>query len=513
MRMRLLAGLVLGAFVAASALAQERVLRVGVPASDAGNLDPHRSSASQDKALFTWMFNGLVRFPPGSADPAKIEPDLAERWESSADGLTWTFHLRRGVRFHHGFGELSADDVVYSLTRAGDPRRSSFASDFASFRSVEAVDPLTVRIVLKEPVPSLLGLVSDYHGGLIVSRRAAEPAGDEFRRRPIGTGPFAFDSYQPQASATLVAHREYFRGPPQITRILLRYINSDATRELAFTSNELELIAGRREQRWVERMRGVRGAVVDVFPPGEFRTLLINTRMGPLTDLRVRRAILHAIDVPSLARFVGADVVTAGRSVVPQGYLGETADVPTYPPDVARARALLAEAGHPNGITIRSVVSNISTQLPIMEQVQAQLRRAGITLEMTVVDHTTYHAQIRQDLSALTFYGAARFPVADSYLTQFYHSRSRIGIPTAQLNFAHCDAADAEIDAARAETNRERQMALWATAQRKIMEQACAAPLYDLLQVWVRRANLDYGYRLEGALNLTPPVTERTMLR
>lgn len=499
--------------LAASALAQERVLRVGVPASDAGNLDPHRSSASQDKALFTWMFNGLVRFPPGSADPARLEPDLAERWESSADGLIWTFHLRRGVRFHHGFGELTADDVVYSLTRAADARRSSFASDFASFRSVEAVDPHIVRITLKEPVPSLLGLVSDYHGGLIVSRRAAEQAGDDFRRRPVGTGPFAFDSYQPQATATVAAHREYFRGTPRIGRILMRYINSDATRELAFTSNELDLISGRREQRWVERMRAVRGAVVEVFTPGEFRTILINTRMAPLTDIRVRRAILHALDVPSIIRFVGADVVTPGRSVVPQGYLGETADVPAYPHDIARARALLAEAGHPNGITIRSVVSNISAQLPIMEQVQAQLRRAGITLEMNVVDHTTYHAQIRQDLSALTFYGAARFPVADSYLTQFYHSRSRVGVPTAQLNFAHCDVADAEIDQARAETNRERQMTLWAAAQRKIMEQACSVPLYDLLQVWVRRTNVEYGYRLEGAMNLTPPITERSELR
>ena len=120
--------------------AQERMLRAAIAAADAGSLDPHRSSASQDVAVFNWMFDALVRFPPGSNDPARLEPSLAERWESSSDGLVWTFHLRRGVRFHHGYGELDADDVVYSLRRAADSRRSSFASDFAEFRAIEAVD-------------------------------------------------------------------------------------------------------------------------------------------------------------------------------------------------------------------------------------------------------------------------------------------------------------------------------------------------------------------------------------
>ena len=515
MRLRVLIASFLTALMLTAGLAhaQERALRVAVPAGDAGNLDPHRSSASQDVQIFGWMFNGLVRFPPGSADPARLEPDLAERWEASPDGLVWTFHLRRGVAFHHGFGEMTADDVVYSLRRAADRQRSSFASDFEDFRTIEAIDPYTVRITLARTVPSLLGLVSDYHGGLIVSRRAAEQAGDDFRRRPIGTGPFAFGEYRPQTVTTLVAHREYFRGAPRIARIEVRYITSDATRELAFTSGEIDMFAGRREQRWVERMRREHGIAVDVFGPGEFRTLLINTRMRPLDDVRVRRAIAHAIDVSAIVRFVGADVAVVGRSVVPPGYLGETGDVPRYAPDLARARALLAEAGHPNGFTIRSVVSNISAQLPIMEQVQAQLRRVGITLEMEVVDHTTYHAKIRQDLSALTFYGAARFPIADSYLTQFYHSRSSIGTPTASLNFAHCAVADAEIDSARSEPSRERQMALWAEAQRKIMAEVCSVPLYDLLQVWVRRGNVDLGYRMEGALNLAPAITEATTLR
>ena len=87
-----------------------------------------------------------------------------------------------------------------------------------------------------------------------------------------------------------------------------------------------------------------------------------------------------------------------------------------------------------------------------------------------------------------------------------------MGAPAASLNFAHCAVADAQIDAARSETDAAKQLALWAEAQRRIMEAACSVPLYDLLQVWVRTAKVDYGYKLEGALSLGPPVTEGARL-
>lgn len=490
-----------------------QTLRVGLPASDVGSLDPHRATATQDKGAVGWAFSGLVRFPPGSADPAALEPDLAERWTRSDDGLTWTFSLRDGAQFHQNFGTVTADDVVYSLRRAADPQRSSFAPDYRDVASIEAIDARTVRVVLKQPVPAPLGLFANYHGGNITSRRAAEQAGEGFRTRPVGTGPFAFDRVEAGQAVHLVAHPGYFRGAPKLRGITGRYILSDSTRELAFTAGELDLMSGRREQRWVERMRQARGAVVEVFEPGEFRTLLLNTRKAPLDDVRVRRAVAHAVNVDLIVRFVGADVARRGVSPVPPGYLGGITDVTTFAPDPARARALLTEAGHANGVSIPAVVSNISSQLPIMEQVQALLRRAGITLEMEIVDHATYHQRIRQDLSGMTFYGAARFPIADSYLTQFYHSMSAPGRPTMSLNFAHCAAADAEIDAARAETDPARQMALWATAQKKISDAVCSIPLYDLLQVWVRTEKLDLGYRLTGNLTLAPPITEATALR
>src|SRR5438067_728305 len=135
------------------AMADKSTLNVGIAAQDAGRLDPHFAVSTIDRIPVAWMFNALVRFPPGSIDPAKIEPDLAESWESSPDGKTWTFHLRHGVQFHGGYGELTAEDVIFSLNKAGDPKTSAFSSELRPVESMQAVDPYTVKIVLKEIVP------------------------------------------------------------------------------------------------------------------------------------------------------------------------------------------------------------------------------------------------------------------------------------------------------------------------------------------------------------------------
>ena len=251
---------------------------------------------------------------------------------------------------------------------------------------------------------------------------------------------------------------------------------------------------------------------MDVFGPGEFRTIFINANIKPLDDIRVREALARAIDVPQLIKFVGADVLRPGVSVVPPGYLGEADVGSKFPHDIAKVKALLAEAGFPQGITIKAVVSNNNAIQPVMEVIQNQLKRAGINLVMDVVDHTTYHAQIRKDVSAIVFYGAARFPVADSYLTEFYHSASEIGAPKQVTNFSHCKVADAEIDAARSTADPAKRLALWRTAQEKINAEICAVPLFDLQQVWLRRDRLDYGVKLEGALNLAPPISELSSL-
>ena len=495
-----------------TAKAQDSTLQISSGGSDIATLDPHRASATTDKVLVGWMYSGLVRFPPGSADPKDLEPDLAQRWETSSDGKTWTFFLRKGVKFHGSWGELNADDVVYSLTRAADPKRSTFATDFSVIESITKVDDLTVRIVLKYPEANFLGRVSNYHGGNIISKKAAEELGDKFASNPVGTGPFAFAEHVTQQYVKLVAHESYFRGRPKINTIMYRMIPSDSARDLAFASGELDVTYGKREQRWVDAARRRGAMVVDIFRPGEFRTLHINRGIAPLDNLKVRQAIAAAINVDDLVRYVGKDVGPKGCSVVPSGYLGEDCSAGAYVYDPAKAKALLAEAGFSNGITLKVTVSNISAQLPIMEIIQSQLAKVGIKLDMNVVDHPTYQSQIRKDASALVFYGAARFPIADTYLSEFYHSGATVGTPTGVTNFSHCAVADKDIEAARTESNADRQKAFWKEAQRKIHEDVCAIPLFDLQQVWAHSKRVNFGYELKGAMNLGPPITEATTL-
>jgi peptide/nickel transport system substrate-binding protein len=132
---------------------------------------------------------------------------------------------------------------------------------------------------------------------------------------------------------------------------------------------------------------------------------------------------------------------------------------------------------------------------------------------MQVVDHATYQSQTRKDLSGVVFYGAARFPIADTYLSEFFHSRAIVGTPTGATNFSHCAIADEEIEQARTAPDAGAQIALWKEAQRKIMDDVCAVPLFELRQVWAHSDQLDFGYQLNGAMNLAPPITEATTLK
>ena len=497
------------ALSAATGYAQD--LSIGMAAQSAGPLDPHVSTATGDKIAFAMMFNGLVRFKPGSINPGEIEPDLAESWTVSDDGLVWTFTLREGVTFHGEYGVLTAEDVVFSLQRAANPDISSVSSDYAAFESFEAIDDKTVRITLSQPIPSVLGALANYHGGMIVSKAAVEALGEGFNSRPVGTGPFEFAELNEGEFLRLVANEDYFRGTPKLESVTYRFVPSASGRELAFQNGELDLFYGTREDSWIERMRAG-GTQIDVIQPSQMRTLHLNRNIEPLNDIRVRQAIAHAVNRAELVAFVGTQVAREATSPVPAGYLGQTAEAGVLPHDLDRARALLAEAGYPDGITIPVAITESAALNTAMQVIQAQLAKAGITVELEVMEHRSWHAAIRDDVSALVIYGAARFPVADTYLSQFYHSDAAVKTPTAVTNFSHCDVADEQITAARSATDPVEQLRLWEEAQRLIIEDVCSVPLFDLLDVWARSESVDFGYELTGAIWGGPAIDEMTNL-
>ena len=471
-------------------------------------LDAHFATAHPDRMLASWVHGALVRFRPGSISPATIEPDLAESWTASPDRLDWVFHLRQGVTFHGGFGRVTADDVAFSLRKAANPRTSAYAGDFAAIAAVETPDPSTVRIALHRPVPSLPGTLANYAGGFILSRRATEA-----NQPAIGFGPFELASQAPGQSARLVANDQYFRGRPKLRAIAYVFVSSLATSDLAFNAGEVDIIEGQQDQAWITRTRHSPDAAVDVIQPAELSWLHLDITRKPLDDPRVRRAVALAVNRAELAAWRGADLARPARSVIPAGYLGIAADLSLPDTDIAEARRLLAEAGYPDGLTLRTIHTANPVMLSAIQVVQAQLRRAGITLDVQVVDHPSFNTMIRQDRSPIVHYAAARFPVADTMLTQFFHSRSTVGQPGGVTNFSHCSAADAALDVARTETDSERQLELWAEAQRRIVAAVCAIPLLETRQVWARRKSFDYGFVFDGAMSTGPLLTEQAGFR
>lgn len=494
------------------ALAQKKTLTIGMGTADAGKLDPHIASTTPDKGLLNYMFSGLVRMRPGQVSPETIEPDLAESWSSNAAGTEWTFQIRQGVQCHWGYGEFTAEDAAYSLKRAGNKATSSYSNDFSSIKSTEVVDKYTLKITLKNLVPGFLGYVANINGGNMVCKKAAEEMGDGFSKKPIGTGPFMFAEYQPQQYVKLVANKQYFRGAPQLDEIIYRYIPSDASRDLAFQSGELDMVYGKQDQAWMERAAKLPDTKVIAMEPAEMSTLFLNDTSKPLDDLRVREAIAYAINRPQIVALKGASTAREAVSVVPSGYLGTDEKAPLFPYDPAKSKELLKEAGYADGVTIKTIHTTLPFMQNVIEAVQAQLKKVGINLDVELVEHATYHAQIRKDLSQLVHYNAGRFPIADIYLTQFYDSASIVGTPTAVTNFSHCNVADTEIRAARSEPDANKQKELWKVAQTKIIKAVCGIPIYEQLQLWAWHSDLVLGYEsnFKGSLNLSPPITEKT---
>lgn len=508
-KIALTALLLAGTSLAMPAFAAKTNLVLGGAANDVGKLDPHFASSTADRTLTAIINGALVRFQPGSTDPTLIEGDLAESWENSDDKLVWTFNLRKGVQFHHGYGEVTADDVVFSLTKAADPTRSAYASDYAALDKVEAVDSHTVRITLKHNIPSVLGVLANYSGGFIVSQKAFEDRGEAITLNPVGFGPFMVDSIEAGVAVNLKAHKDYFRGAPKLETVTYRFLNAGAARDLAFVAGEVDAAAGTSDPRWLARTRDA-GAVVDIFEPGELTNLHINTKMAPFDNIKVRQALAYAVNPENILQIRGPEFVRIAQSVIPSSNFGFAPQDAVVKHDPEKAKALLAEAGYPDGIDIKM----ISSQLPSFEQaglvLQATLEESGFRLQLEPVEHAAWHQMIRKDLSQLVNYGAARFPVADVYLSQFFHSNAAMGKPGQVTNFSHCDVADAEIEAARVEVDPAKQVELWETAQRKILEHVCAVPGTESLNSWARKANLDWGYELKGSMSLGPLVTELT---
>jgi peptide/nickel transport system substrate-binding protein len=384
------------------------------------------------------------------------------------------------------------------------------------------VDDYTVKITLPSPLSPVLFYpkVANYSGGFIVCKQAVEALGDDkFKTFPVGTGPFMFESYSPQEMVMLKANPDYFRGAPKLDGVEYRYMADVSSREAGLLAGELDVVNGIPDIAWVENVQQAEGVAVDVFGVGEVATVHFNTSVSPLDNPEVRKALAHALDRDEFLALFGEPVAENVYSQVPAKFLagGMTQDEVAglglgYPVDREQAKQMLADAGYPDGFELEVITSEMTGYRRLYENMQAQLAEVGVDLKVNVVDHSTMHSQIRQDVNPLVVYIAWR-PNADVYLTRFFHSDSTVvSGASPDTNFSHYDQIDDLIEGARVETDSEKQIEMWKQAQAKILEDMVAHTLQFQQQVYARSEAVDYGHDLVSVLALYPGIDETTTL-
>ena len=495
------------------------MLRFATNSADIATLDPHYASGTQDRTIVDMVFNGLVRFTPG--DSTSFEPDLATEMPTATendDGTqTWSFNLRKGVMVHGSADvesyELTADDVLFSFEKASNPDMSGYAGDYADW-TFAVGDDGTFQVTVPAPLSETLFLpkVDNYSGGYIIPQKPYEALGaDGFITNPIGTSAFAFESHTPQNNVTLVANDAYFREKPKLAGVEVRFISDATSRELALKSGDLELISGLPEAQWVDQMNKEDGITADVFGVGEVIFMSLNVEHEILKDPKVREAIVLAVSRDEHVALFGSPVGEPVYSVVPDGLMpgGLTQEEAAaagveFPQDLEHSKALLAEAGYPDGFELDLITSEMEDYRKNYEVLGEELRQVGITVKLEVVQHAAMHELIRQGRNAITIYIAFR-PTADTYFTQFFTTDGGV------TNFSHFTVDDLR-DQARAETDADAQAQIWKDANIEIQKNFAGFGFLYKNLVFAKSEKLDYGHELKSVVQLYPGLDETTNL-
>ncbi|MBI3129052.1 MAG: twin-arginine translocation signal domain-containing protein [Candidatus Tectomicrobia bacterium] len=488
--------------------------------SEARSLDPARAITTGDSLARSWA-NGLLRFKPGLGDPSAYELDLAEKWDSSNGGKTYTFQLRKGVQAHHGAGELTSADVKWSLERLRDKRLTSiFRGRYEGIDGIETPDKYTVRFHLKEPDGLFLSKMMNFRGGYILSRgKATDDVGTNYMWSPVGTGPFQVVQVKPKEAYIFERHEKYFRGTPKIRRYEFRIIPDINTRILGLRRGELDAIyLATLPKRLLDSLKSDPNISVDIPDSDYAASLHFNLRMKPMDDIRVRKAIAYAInrkEIADLFRPMARELYSVIAPACVGGLKPE--EVPAelrYDYDPNKAKALLAEAGYRSGLQLETAVSPLPhIQRPI-QVIQQHLAQVGIQLKVNVVEQTIYLRGSRQDKYPFVSYGGKRFPHAYDHLFEWYHSKSDVTLPTRQTNISHYGNIGGSVDKLIEEMGRisdtKRQVELAKQAQIQILKDLPAYPFYTPLVGFAHRKNVKFGFKFEDSTVFSYYITEQS---
>ena len=359
--------------------------------SSPNNLDLRQGTDAQSERIGALVFDALVH----KDEHFDLQPWLATRWERP-DPRTWVFHLRPGVRFHDG-KPLTSDDVAWSILSMNNGTLvTSKAGSFADVTAVMVRDPLTVEVQTSAPDPGLLFNLSDGLFGVV-----EKGAGRDEGLHPVGTGPFRFIDQVQDKEVVLERNAHWWGGAPQISRVRFEVVPDNISMALELKKGSADVESNAITPDEVHALADVAHLRTATRPGADVYYANFNTRDPALRDPRVRQAIACAIDRGALIAALWRGDAAAAATLLPPGHwaAASTAELPQYPFDPARARALLDAAGlHPDakGVRLRFTLKTSTDETTrLMAQVlQQQMRAVGIELGLRSAEFGTFYADI-----------------------------------------------------------------------------------------------------------------------
>lgn len=440
-------------------------------------LDPQVTAATAAFQVSKSIYDTLVEVDRAG----NLVPALASSYEVSADGLTYTFELAAAT-FHDGTA-LDAADVVATLDRiraaaTGSPK----AAEFAAIASVEAQDASTVVVSLTEPQPAFLSTLASGWGAILPSEKLA--AGHDFGNQPVGTGPFSFVSWSRDNAITLAANPDYYQGAPLVDQVVIRFVTDSAVQLQGLLTGEFDVIdtVAAADQQLVEANPSLE---LVREPSGLVLVAGINNRRPYLSDARVRRALNLGVDT-SIVMDVAYNGGTQVGTFMEAGSPWYPASVEPFPYDPEAARALLAEAGVPQGLTLDLVLPQPYEQhIQAGQIVQDYLRDLGINAQIRIVEWGVWLSD--------TYGGPRNFDITVVGHTGKLDPSGRVtGLGDPRLNYTGLDDPKLVglIAAANVSTDLPARQALYAEALERIHEEAPFIFFGTPDRVHARQANL-----------------------
>lgn len=474
-------------------------LRIGLQ-SDADVLDPDQSRTFVGEIVFTSLCDKLVDITPD----LELVPQLATDWAWNADGTALTFTLREGVTFHDGTA-FDAEAVAYNIERSMTLEESRRKSDLASVAGTEVLGPYQIRIDLTQPDAALLTEMAN-RPGMMISPAAAQATGADFGLAPVCSGPFRFASRIAQDRITLERFEDYWNADEiHLDSVVFLPIPDTTVRLANLQSGDIQLIERLAATDLAQAESDADLRVARTTSLG-YQGITFNIANGPRgdnpwgNDPRLRQALSYAIDREILNQVVFEGAFTPANQPPAPDSPWFDADHPAPPRDVERAKALLAEAGYPDGLTLEVQVPNTNEPMQLMQVVQAMASEAGIDVQITAKEFATMLSdQTAGDFTASQV-GWSGYVDPSANLHQFVTTEGGIN----DARYSNPDV-DNLLNAARATTVTEDRKALYDEARDILVAEAPLLYLYHPTWLWAMRADLtgftpypDGRIRLEG---------------